>query len=350
MIDHGLLRSRAGLGSVLAILAVTLVSAAGVRPGWAAEEQSKKGGVGRFEHTGTVVKAESGKLAMTIGGALPHVHQVAPDAEVTLDGKPAKLGDLQQGDRVRVVSQVRLRPVAGRPSLSFDGPAVQIKATRPQQPKKPAKEQSKVALGVAVAPSPDGSPLVVAVAGDSPAEAAGIQQGDYITAVDGKKIASPEALQKAIAKKEPGQSAKLEIWRAGAKESLQVKFPGKGKAASGEDAKLAKKPWVGLMLQTADEEPGASVARIYLGSPAAEAGLKPGDRIVQVDGQSVDSPRQAAQYIRKLSPGQEAQFAVVRDGGKKQLTVQVGNLSDFHERLFGENFRRRYNRKLWMRT
>jgi hypothetical protein len=54
-------------------------------------------------HEGTVVKAGSGELTMTMkGDEKRHTHEVAKDAVVKLDGKAAKLDELKAGFHVTV--------------------------------------------------------------------------------------------------------------------------------------------------------------------------------------------------------------------------------------------------------
>jgi S1-C subfamily serine protease len=66
---------------------------------------------------------------------------------------------------------------------------------------------------------------------------------------------------------------------------------------------------------------GALVASIAAGSPAARAGMKPGDLIVSVDGATVDDPN-AFDYRFATKPlGGTAQVGLIRQG--KQMTVQV---------------------------
>jgi hypothetical protein len=52
---------------------------------------------------GTVVKAGDGKLTAKGKGGMEHTHDVAKQATVTLDGKPAKLEDLKEGFHVVVM-------------------------------------------------------------------------------------------------------------------------------------------------------------------------------------------------------------------------------------------------------
>jgi hypothetical protein len=64
--------------------------------------------------------------------------------------------------------------------------------------------------------------LVGQVVADSPAERAGVQVGDIITAVDGEAIASGGALAHAIHRREEGDTVDLEVWRDGRLETLSA--------------------------------------------------------------------------------------------------------------------------------
>lgn len=61
-------------------------------------------------------------------------------------------------------------------------------------------------------------------------------------------------------------------------------------------------------------EPGDPAA------PGAEAGVKPGDRIVSIDGTAIESWEQSTAIIRK-HPGEPLDFVVVRDGKEVALTI-----------------------------
>lgn len=79
--------------SFLAATAVALVALAGP-PLLAADDKV---------HEVTVVKAGDGKITMTMkGDEKKHTHDVAKDAEITLDGKKGVLGDLKEGFPAKV--------------------------------------------------------------------------------------------------------------------------------------------------------------------------------------------------------------------------------------------------------
>jgi hypothetical protein len=74
--------------SFLATVAASLF-ALSVLPLLAAEEKAKEA---------TVVKAGDGKITLTFkGDETKHTHDVAKDAEITLDDKKAKLEELKEG-------------------------------------------------------------------------------------------------------------------------------------------------------------------------------------------------------------------------------------------------------------
>jgi hypothetical protein len=108
------------------------------------------------------------------------------------------------------------------------------------------------------------------------------------------------------------------------------------------ERRLARHAWLGVMIRTAADA-GVEIARIYLDSPADKAGLKAGDRITRIDGTSVSSPQAVAQYIARIEPDTEIDVTVKRDGEQLTFEVEVGNLEDVHERLFGKRFRRKFD-------
>ena len=77
-----------------------------------------------------------------------------------------------------------------------------------------------------------------------------------------------------------------------------------------------------LGLPTADPtKDGALIAAISAGSPAEKAGLKPGDVIISVNGQTVTNPSDLASDIANVDPQHKADIVYLRNG--KQNTVSV---------------------------
>jgi len=66
--------------------------------------------------------------------------------------------------------------------------------------------------------------LILKVQPDSPAEKAGLQEGDIITAVDGQKVDREHPLDELIGKHEPGDEIELTYHRAGRERTTRVKL------------------------------------------------------------------------------------------------------------------------------
>jgi serine protease Do len=75
-----------------------------------------------------------------------------------------------------------------------------------------------------------------------------------------------------------------------------------------------------------NQKGGALIAGVEPNSPAAKAGVEPGDVIASVDGQKVANPRDLAIDIAKVKPGDQAQLDVVRNGDHKTLTAKIGQM------------------------
>jgi S1-C subfamily serine protease len=93
--------------------------------------------------------------------------------------------------------------------------------------------------------------------------------------------------------------------------------------------KMVRRPWLGATLQAISQEiaeglgldrpTGALLADVDPKGPAGEAGLKRGDVIVSVDGQTADDPEAVGYRLGTKPIGGQATLGVLR-GGKKIVT------------------------------
>jgi serine protease Do len=94
--------------------------------------------------------------------------------------------------------------------------------------------------------------------------------------------------------------------------------------------------WIGVQIQPVTNEiadslgmrnaRGALVAEPQSGSPAQKAGIKAGDVIVSVNGETVADSRNLARRISAMAPGTSVKLGIVRGGREDTLTLTLGEL------------------------
>jgi len=75
--------------------------------------------------------------------------------------------------------------------------------------------------------------------------------------------------------------------------------------------------------ETGDEGAGVNVQEVFVQSPAAQAGLRKGDRLLTLDGRWTDSVLDCYTAASHVQPGAMACLLVLRDGKEVELTVHV---------------------------
>jgi len=185
-----------------------------------------------------------------------------------------------------------------------------------------------------------GGALLASVSPGSPAAKAGLQPGDVIEAVNGHKVESPRDLAMNVASVPPGQDAKFHILRDGQDRDVNVRVGDQPfeKTAQSHANEPTSHGQLGLalapltpetrdQLQVPDDTDGALVRSVRPDSPAADAGLRPGDVIVGVGTQKVGSPADATKAIGAALGGKDHSVAlrVLRDGTAAFVGVTVGD-------------------------
>ena len=152
---------------------------------------------------------------------------------------------------------------------------------------------------------PDASGAIVSqVTPDSPADHAGLKSGDVLRTLNGKKIANGSALQVAVSEMTPGTPIELGILRDGkprdpARNGGRVprEAGGRGEQTAGSGGSQGGKlgialddltPDVRQQFNIPDRVKGAAIETVRPGSAADDAGLAPGDVILEVDRNPVD--------------------------------------------------------------
>jgi serine protease Do len=72
------------------------------------------------------------------------------------------------------------------------------------------------------------------------------------------------------------------------------------------------------------EERGVEVTRVEDDSPAAKGGIRPGDVVLEYNGQRVEGMEQFMRLVRETPPGRDVKLTVSRDGNLQTLSVKTG--------------------------
>lgn len=165
--------------------------------------------------------------------------------------------------------------------------------------------------------------LVARVLENSPAEQAGLQEGDVIIAFNGEPIDLSSELPHLVGRVPAGSTAKLRVQRGGKPISLNVEI-GELAADSGELAGRGRAPSdqnnseLGLGIEalpsgTADQLNISGGVRVVSATgPAQEAGLRPGDIITRINNQAIDDPKDFADVTKKLPRGRSVPVLIIR--------------------------------------
>jgi serine protease Do len=165
----------------------------------------------------------------------------------------------------------------------------------------------------------------------SPADRAGLQPGDYVTAVGSTAITDANQLTQVIGSMEAGSTSSLTVIRYGEQKALRVTV---GERDAKDKVAQGKNLWPGMTVVNIDDQirEEASIPRgvngVVVGSlvnqdtPASIAGFRPGDVITAVNGKTV---RNMMDFYRALNegPGTNASFKIVRDGTEITVGLQV---------------------------
>src|SRR5437588_2550033 len=171
--------------------------------------------------------------------------------------------------------------------------------------------------------------IVTQVEANSPAAKAGLKVGDLITSINGHEVSDASQLQVMVGQTHPGTTIKLAVNREGKNMEVPVTLEKMGARDKGEDESASSetgKPRWGLglgditpdvrqQLEAPDDVKGAVVERVLPGSPADNAGLRPGDVILSVNRHQTASVSDVKKALADVPKGQDALLLVRSNGG-----------------------------------
>ena len=190
---------------------------------------------------------------------------------------------------------------------------------------------------------PDASGAIVSqVVPDSPACRAGLKTGDVLRALNGKTIVNGSALQVAVTQIAPGNTIDLGILRNGKPETVRVQvgeYHAKTELAdnngpsSGQHARLGLAvadltPDLRQQLNIPDHVSGAAIENVRPASPAEDAGLAPGDVILEVDRKPVQNADTFVSAVHAVPAGKDILLLVWSHGGASYRVVHPAQNSE----------------------
>ncbi|MDQ0036886.1 serine protease Do [Variovorax boronicumulans] len=178
--------------------------------------------------------------------------------------------------------------------------------------------------------------LVVRVEADSPALAAGLSQGDAVLAIDGRPLARFYDLPQQIAQRSPGNRMQLEVWRRGAKRTLQATLAAQP-ASPGTVFAAAAPEWndgLGLGLSLGELSPvQRTQLRVDSGLLVREAsglarseGIRAGDVVVALNTVKLYHLDDFKQGLAQWPPGKAIALLVMRDRRLAYVAVRLAAL------------------------
>jgi serine protease Do len=170
------------------------------------------------------------------------------------------------------------------------------------------------------------------VATDGPADKAGIERGDVIVSFDGKKIKEMKDLPYIVASTPVGKEVTVEVIRKGRKKGIEVKL---GELEGEKESPVVSKAESNLGMAVKEITPELSrnfglsetgslvVVEVEDNSPAAEAGIHPGDIILEIDQVQVENVEEFNQKVRAYKAGDTILFLVKRRDATLYLTLKI---------------------------
>lgn len=178
--------------------------------------------------------------------------------------------------------------------------------------------------------------LVAKVLPDSPAEESEIKIGDVILAYDGKEVKNSAALPPIVGKTKIGEIVKIKLMRNGKTKILKLKvgqLPGKDHLLASEKRlnEESKDTVLGISLRALTEEEmetmkldkGGLIVLDVESGVGKSAGIRKGDIIQMINGESVDNASSFKKRVNSISPGKFFSLLVQRPRGPEFLALRI---------------------------
>jgi serine protease Do len=214
----------------------------------------------------------------------------------------------------------------------------------------PALAQESGWIGITIEDQREGGAIVRRVAPNSPAEKAGLKEGDVVVEFNRENVVGAQQLTRLVRETPVGRTVDIRIRRDGREETLKVTTEqGRGLPSGRIELNLPNVqvfadriardfPRVqvntiyvqgGVRVESLTDQmrdffgvsrdSGVLVTSVDPGSAAAKAGVKAGDVITAVDGKIIRTP---ADFGREMRAGSKAALKIVRDKQEREIKIE----------------------------
>lgn len=249
------------------------------------------------------------------------------------------------GELIGINSQI-LSPTGGNIGIGFAIPANMARSVADQLMKQGKVRRGRLGASIQPVTSDIAQSLglkdvrgviISSIEPGSPAERAGLKQGDIITAFNGKEVSDSNSLRNLVASTAPGTEVTLTILRDGREQQVRATLGelsnqvnqnqrgGEGNSGEGQYGMSLTPltPEIAAQLGLPRDAQGLAVSAVDPAGAAADAGLRPGDVIEQVNRQPVRTVDELKSALDKTGD-RPALLLVNRRGNRVFLTLRAG--------------------------
>jgi len=173
---------------------------------------------------------------------------------------------------------------------------------------------------------PLAEPVIGGTPANSPAYKAGLREGDRLVEVAGRKIDRAAQAKEEISRRYAGDTVSLVVLRG--KDRIETKLQLVEKLQAYETPFLGILPMRPAKAAGQDKPQGVTVRYVYKESPAAKAGIVPGDVVIALGGTALHDAAQLRRKLDEYQPQQKAELEIIRGKATLKLTATLARLPE----------------------
>lgn len=151
--------------------------------------------------------------------------------------------------------------------------------------------------------------IITKIKPNAPGDKGGLQVDDVMLEFNGRPVAKLEQFIDAMNDLQAGSVARIKLWRDGRKIDL--------------DVKTGWSPYLLLGAEFFGKTRKITILQVYPHSPAAQSGLRKGDKVVRIEGRDVIEVGDATSALDGASLGATVMVEIERDGRALSIPVRL---------------------------